>query len=71
MGFGGLSGMAGGTNAMQHLNQFMMQNLQTLLAANPNFLTGGIPNKLLTQMWMEPSKVMQPYNVSEQANCRI
>lgn len=69
MGFGGLTGGgAGSTNAMQHLNQFMLQNLQTLLAANPNFLTGGIPNKLLTQMWMEPSKVMNPYNVSVKQN---
>lgn len=66
MGFGGLTGGAvGSTNAMQHLNQFMLQNLQTLLAANPNFLTGGIPNKLLTQMWMEPNKMAtSPYNVS-------
>ena len=75
MGFGGMSGGSGSSmpgmrgvgnnsNAMQNLNQFMLQNLQTLIAANPNFLTGGIPNKLLSQMWMEPAKVMQSFNVS-------
>ncbi|KAG4065553.1 hypothetical protein HA402_013323 [Bradysia odoriphaga] len=59
MGFmSGAGGNAMGANAMQHLNQFMLQNLQSLLAANPNFLTGGIPNKLLSQMWSEPAKVM-------------
>lgn len=65
MGFVGMSGAGGnqmGANAMQHLNQFMLQNLQSLIAANPNFLTGGIPNKLLSQMWSEPAKTM--YNVS-------
>lgn len=74
MGFGSLTGAVGGglggqaagsANAMHHLNQFMLQNLQTLIAANPNFLTGGIPNKLLSQMWIEPTKVMQSFNVSE------
>lgn len=65
MGFGGMAGVGGpmASNAMHNLNQFMLQNLQTLIAANPNFLTGGIPNKLLSQMWMEPAKMMQPYNV--------
>lgn len=61
MGFVGMSGAGGnqmGANAMQHLNQFMLQNLQSLIAANPNFLTGGIPNKLLSQMWSEPAKTM-------------
>lgn len=45
MGFVGMSGAGGnamGANAMQHLNQFMLQNLQSLIAANPNFLTGGM-----------------------------
>jgi hypothetical protein len=67
-GFGslGMAAAAGGTpNPMQHLNQFMLQNLQAMLTANPGFLTGGIPNKLLNQMWMnEPAKVMmQDYYV--------
>lgn len=66
MGFVGMSGAGGnqmGANAMQHLNQFMLQNLQSLIAANPNFLTGGIPNKLLSQMWSEPAKVMSYVSV--------
>lgn len=66
MGFVGMSGAGGnamGANAMQHLNQFMLQNLQSLIAANPNFLTGGIPNKLLSQMWSEPAKAMSYVSV--------
>uniref|UniRef100_A0A336KAW3 CSON006682 protein n=1 Tax=Culicoides sonorensis TaxID=179676 RepID=A0A336KAW3_CULSO len=35
-----------------HFNQLMLQNLQAMLIANPSYLTGGIPNKLLSQMWM-------------------
>lgn len=53
---GGTTGNSGG-NPMQNLNQFMFQNLVNLIAANPSFLTAGIPNKLLTQ-WMEPQKPM-------------
>lgn len=65
MGFGQMAGQTNANaNAMQNLSQFMLQNLQQLIAANPNFLTGGIPNKLLSQMWVEPTKVMQSLNVS-------
>lgn len=64
MGFNSMSNSPASANAMQHLNQFMLQNLQQLIAANPNFLTAGIPNKLLSQMWVEPGKVMQSLNVS-------
>lgn len=64
MGFmSGATGNPMGANAMQHLNQFMLQNLQSLIAANPNFLTGGIPNKLLSQMWSEPAKAMSYVSV--------
>jgi hypothetical protein len=60
-GFGALGMAAGNPNPMQHLNQFMLQSLQAMITANPSFLTGGIPNKLLNQMWMnEPAKVMMP-----------
>lgn len=60
MGGGGGGAMGGGMN---NLNQFMLQNLQALIAANPEFLTGGIPTKLLSQMWMEPSRVLQSFAV--------
>lgn len=43
-------GSSGGT--VPHFNQIMLQNLQSMLMANPSYLTGGIPNKLLSQMWM-------------------
>lgn len=48
MTFGG-----GSSGTVQpHFNQIMLQNLQSMLMANPSYLTGGIPNKLLSQMWM-------------------
>lgn len=63
MGLGGNS--AGG---MQNMNQMMYQNLQALIAANPAFLTGGIPTKLLSQMWVDPSKMMQTFAVRKMKN---
>lgn len=61
MGLGNF--MAGNATASQigqnAINQFILQNLQALIASNPNFLINGIPNKFLTQMWMEPPKVMR------------
>uniref|UniRef100_A0A2M4B9D3 Putative nuclear helicase mop-3/sno dead-box superfamily n=1 Tax=Anopheles marajoara TaxID=58244 RepID=A0A2M4B9D3_9DIPT len=41
-------------------SQLMLQNLQAMLAANPHYLTSGIPTKLISQMWMaDPSKLNQ------------
>lgn len=61
LGFGSIAG--GGATGAGGMNNFMLQNLQALIAANPEFLTAGIPNKLLTQMMMEPSRVMQTFAV--------
>lgn len=36
-----------------NINQFVLQKLQTLIAANPAFLTGGIPTHLLSQFMQE------------------
>lgn len=36
-----------------NINQFVLQKLQTLIAANPAFLTGGIPTQLLSQMMQQ------------------
>lgn len=46
-----------GNNASQ-----LMKNLQQLIAANPAYLTSGIPTHLIQQMWKkEPQQtVMQP-----------
>lgn len=74
MGYGGLSGASsipgvGGMGAMGTQGsvqnyQFVLQNLQALIAANPSFLTGGIPTKLISQL-MESAKYLQnSYNVS-------
>lgn len=36
--------------SFSNVNQFMLQNLQTLISSNPEFLTGGIPTQLLSQL---------------------
>ncbi|XP_059611939.1 protein strawberry notch isoform X2 [Phlebotomus argentipes] len=71
-GFGNMGGTSSttgggmsGSNPMSNLNQFMLQNLSNLIAANPSFLTGGIPNKLLSQMWL-PDTTKQMNQVPEE-----
>ncbi|XP_031633678.1 protein strawberry notch isoform X2 [Contarinia nasturtii] len=66
-GFGGLGAMGG---AMVNPNvaqtyQAMLQNIQKLLAYNPDFLTKGIPNNLL-QMCMEQTKLPTVYGAQPQ-----
>ncbi|XP_055677272.1 protein strawberry notch isoform X2 [Lutzomyia longipalpis] len=71
-GFGGMGGGSSGTknasgqNPMSNLNQFMLQNLSNLIAANPSFLTGGIPNQLLSQMWFAEQAKQMPPQVQEE-----
>lgn len=68
-GFGGLGGMGALSGAsMSNPNvvqtyQAMLQNIQKLLAYNPDFLTKGIPNNLL-QMCMEQTQKPTMYGVS-------
>lgn len=38
----------------------LMKNLQQLIAANPAYLTRGIPTELIQQMWNKETNVMQP-----------
>ncbi|XP_067635991.1 protein strawberry notch [Eurosta solidaginis] len=44
-------------------NALIMQKIQSLVAANPSFLTSGIPNQLLAQLFMQPMK-MTPTTVT-------
>ncbi|XP_053952000.1 protein strawberry notch [Anastrepha ludens] len=44
-------------------NALIMQKIQALVAANPSFLTSGIPNHLLSQLFMQPMK-MAPATVT-------
>ncbi|XP_017462761.1 PREDICTED: protein strawberry notch isoform X2 [Rhagoletis zephyria] len=44
-------------------NAMIMQKIQALVAANPSFLTSGIPNQLLAQLFMQPMK-MAPATVT-------
>lgn len=55
-----------GNNASQ-----LMKNLQQLIAANPGFLTSGIPNHLIQQMWKkepEPTNAMMQPKVNQVIN---
>lgn len=63
MGLGGTLNSAISSGGMPNQNQMLMQSIQALIAANPAFLTGGIPTKLLSQIWTEPHKVIQAYTV--------
>lgn len=58
LGFGGSSSM---NNANQMTsNQIMLEQLKALVAANPHYLTSGIPTNLLSQIWMaDTAKVQQ------------
>lgn len=60
----GSTGQYGDPNQLQQL-QYV---LQTLLAANPSYLTSGIPNKILSQFVVgggaEPTVKTPSYNVS-------
>lgn len=56
---------------ISNVNQFMLQNLQTLISSNPEFLTGGIPTQLLAQLMnaaeqttqkAQPPKLVQTNN---------
>ncbi|XP_050330665.1 protein strawberry notch isoform X2 [Bactrocera neohumeralis] len=44
-------------------NALIMQKIQALVAANPSFLTSGIPNHVLAQLFMQPMK-MAPATVT-------
>lgn len=66
---GAMGGMSGGgtmgnPNVVQTY-QTMLQNIQKLLAFNPDYLTKGIPNNLL-QMCMEQTQKPTMYGVSRE-----
>lgn len=46
-----------GLSAQSKINAMVLQKIQALVAANPQFLTSGIPNQLLSQLLMQPMKV--------------
>lgn len=58
--------MAGGINNFSPMignnASMLMKNLQQLIAANPAYLTSGIPTHLIQQMWKKEPEVpmMQP-----------
>lgn len=46
-----------GLSSQSKMNNMVLQKIQALVAANPQFLTSGIPNQLLQQLLMQPMKV--------------
>ncbi|XP_046811975.1 protein strawberry notch [Lucilia cuprina] len=46
-----------GLSTQSKINAMVLQKIQALVAANPQFLTSGIPNQLLSQLLMQPMKV--------------
>lgn len=48
---------AAATTPQAKTNALIMQKIQALVAANPSFLTSGIPNHVLAQLFMQPMKV--------------
>lgn len=47
-----------GLSAQSKINNLVLQKIQALVAANPQFLTSGIPNQILSQLLMQPMKVV-------------
>lgn len=54
---------AAATTPQAKTNALIMQKIQALVAANPSFLTSGIPNHVLAQLFMQPMK-MAPATVT-------
>lgn len=50
-GAGAAAGAAGGG---MKVSTMIMENLQKLIALNPEYLTSGIPNHVMTQLFMQP-----------------
>ncbi|XP_065082597.1 protein strawberry notch isoform X2 [Ochlerotatus camptorhynchus] len=64
LGFSGSSSMSN-VNHMTS-NQIMLEQLKALVAANPHYLTSGIPTNLLSQIWMaDAAKLNQPQEEEE------
>uniref|UniRef100_A0A0A1X5G2 Protein strawberry notch n=1 Tax=Zeugodacus cucurbitae TaxID=28588 RepID=A0A0A1X5G2_ZEUCU len=47
---------ASAASSQAKTNALIMQKIQALVAANPSFLTSGIPNHVLAQLFMQPMK---------------
>lgn len=67
---------ASSSHAAPPVNQMLMQQLQAMIAANPSYLTSGIPNSLISQIvaatalsqqqqqQQQQAKIHQPFLVS-------
>ncbi|KAL7728457.1 hypothetical protein ACLKA6_005214 [Drosophila palustris] len=56
-GGGGAAASAGGGG--MKVNTMMLDKLQKLIALNPEYLTSGIPNHVMTQLFMQPIRMPQ------------
>ncbi|KAI9590456.1 hypothetical protein GQX74_008623 [Glossina fuscipes] len=55
-----------GLTPQSKINAMVLQKIQALVAANPEFLTSGIPNQLLSQLLMQPMKTPNPVVQTEE-----
>uniref|UniRef100_A0A1A9W185 Helicase C-terminal domain-containing protein n=1 Tax=Glossina brevipalpis TaxID=37001 RepID=A0A1A9W185_9MUSC len=55
-----------GLTPQSKINAMVLQKIQALVAANPEFLTSGIPNQLLSQLLMQPMKTPNPVVQAEE-----
>lgn len=53
-GAGAGAGAAAGAGGGMKVSTMIMENLQKLIALNPEYLTSGIPNHVMTQLFMQP-----------------
>uniref|UniRef100_A0A1A9VB05 Helicase C-terminal domain-containing protein n=1 Tax=Glossina austeni TaxID=7395 RepID=A0A1A9VB05_GLOAU len=60
------AGGGAGLTPQSKINAMVLQKIQALVAANPQFLTSGIPNQLLSQLLMQPMKTPNPVVQTEE-----
>ncbi|XP_017852652.1 protein strawberry notch isoform X2 [Drosophila busckii] len=58
-GAGAVGAAAGAGTGGMKVNTHMLEKLQQLIALNPEYLTSGIPNHVMTQLFMQPMRQPQ------------
>ncbi|XP_064555465.1 protein strawberry notch isoform X2 [Drosophila montana] len=56
----------GGGGGGMKVNTMMLEKLQKLIALNPEYLTSGIPNHVMTQLFMQPMRMTQQQQQQQQ-----
>ncbi|KAH8420666.1 hypothetical protein KR222_010397, partial [Zaprionus bogoriensis] len=67
VGAGAAAAGAVGGGGMK-VSTMIMENLQKLIALNPEYLTSGIPNHVMTQLFMQPVRMPPPQQQQQLSN---